>query len=755
MDEPIIQDDIIEAKVSKEIIDNLSTDIASKYDEKLSEIEDRESSKYVWLSFVVILFSLVATYSVVGNYIKERFVSYLEFNTRSKLGQDVKIAKNLKILVKDDNLIAHMGKPNLSMDEWVEILQSVAAHKPKAIYIDKIFSITGFKESDTSKKEKFNEAIEKIMDIDVPIFIGASIHPTKIPLREPLQFEDFIHKKNIYVGNNPDKNSFSKAFRYTAKKNIYSRHNAYKSAFQSASIDYIGQRYINPLLRVDDEHVLPHLGIIPAQKYLFKDGDFFINDRNIGLDNQKIMTNYLKPSTFMSQTKTLKNLIRRIERTRVTGKFYRYAFLNEGDHVFIIPEFFTGSTDFKGSPFGDVFGGIVPASIMNSVLLNEWIREFDSPVGLILYLVLVAIIVTNLIPLWGWSYLIISNTFICVLGLSVFSYFSVAIPWFFTALFSFVLGASLLILKARTEKKRQEIIEEMKLETEMISKENLLFEENQKVLLQEKREAAMIAAAFSPDKIPKWDHLKITGHHKCFDAASGDWFFFERSKDGQLCHTIMCDITGHGVQAALIVSTCKTVLNTVKENNPDSINQWDFPLKYLKMLNNILYIQGKTHHVTTFAGITVEPHSNKLHYVTCAHPPPVFHKKGEPLEKPKLLRMRNDPVGYEPEILTKMETINFEPGDKLVVHTDGIPITENFRFYKNYLKKNKDSWSDDPLDMYQYIWECIGKKTGKDPDDDVSIMIIERVDSQIASQLDDSSEDDSLEVGNLEPVKVS
>ena len=173
MDEPIIQDDIIEAKVSKEIIDNLSTDIASKYDEKLSEVEERESSKYVWLSFVVILFSLVATYSVVGNYIKERFVSYLEFNTRSKLGQDVKIAKNLKILVKDDNLIAHMGKPNLSMDEWVEILQSVAAHKPKAIYIDKIFSITGFKESDTSKKEKFNEAIEKIMDIGGPTAAAA------------------------------------------------------------------------------------------------------------------------------------------------------------------------------------------------------------------------------------------------------------------------------------------------------------------------------------------------------------------------------------------------------------------------------------------------------------------------------------------------------------------------------------------------------------------------------------------------------
>ena len=401
-------------------------------------------------------------------------------------------------------------------------------------------------------------------------------------------------------------------------------------------------------------------------------------------------------------------------------------FLKPGDHIFVIPEFFTGSTDFKKTPWGDVFGGIVPASLMNSVLMNKWLREIDSPLILIAYLVITGLVISLLIPLYGWAVLICANIALISGGLYSFSYLGCSSTLVFLFHLFFLLGALIMVLKSRTEKIRQAIVDEMKVETEMISKENLLFEENQKVLLQEKREAASIAAAFSPDPIPDWDAVKITGHHKCFDAASGDWFFFEKSDDGKYLHAIMCDITGHGVQAALIVSTCKTVLNTLKTNNPDAINHKDFPLTYLKMLNRILYTQGKTYHVTTFAGITIEPENNELHYVTCAHPPPLLHKYGEPLEKPKLLRMRNDPVGYMPDVGAEMATIDFNKGDKIVVNTDGIPITENFRFYKTFLKQFPEAWSDRPLDLYNFLWDKIKKKTGKDPDDDVSVMIYER-----------------------------
>jgi serine phosphatase RsbU (regulator of sigma subunit) len=761
MHDPVLQDDNIEAKVSKDVIDNLSTDIASKYDEKLSLVEEKELSNYVWVSFLVGLLALIVSYSPVGTYVKERVVTYLEFQAKSAFGKDVKMAENLKLLVKDDNLIAYMGRPNLNISEWADLLYYVSLHKPKAIYIDKIFSVTGMTNDELLKNKEFNSAIDKISKIETPIYIGASVHKRKISLRHSLKFQDSIHDIGNYfdvdtLNNTPEheKTLLDNGLGFLAKQNpelVYSRHPGYKEAFQSASIHYFSERYVYPLMLIGKEKILPHIGLLASGDVKLTNSNLMIDGNNAWIRNQKVNINYLKPEQVFSQARTIKNLVRRIERQKQTGKFYSYAkFLKPGDHVFIIPEFFTGSTDFKNTPFGKVFGGLIPTSLMNSSITGEWIREMDSPILSVLYLVLVAIITSSIMPLFGWMFLVASNAVIVFSGLYLFSFYGLAIPWFFTAVFSLVLGGSIMILKAKSEKKRQEIVEEMKLETEMISKENLLFEENQKVLLQEKREAAMIASAFSPDPIPVWDFVKITGHHKCFDAASGDWFFFEKSQNGRFLHTIMCDITGHGVQAALIVSTCKTILNTIKQNDPQLINEKDFALHYLKMLNSILYIQGKTHHVTTFAGITVEPGANLLHYVTCAHPPPILHRVGEPLEKPKLLRMRNDPVGYEPDVNTDMETVDFNVGDKIVVNTDGIPITENFRFYKNYLKSHVDTWSEDPLAIYNYLWECIGKKTGKDPDDDVSIMIIEMTGKITEGSKLNSQEIDSEDMQSVE-----
>lgn len=440
------------------------------------------------------------------------------------------------------------------------------------------------------------------------------------------------------------------------------------------------------------------------------------------------MINYVNPQKVSNRMRPISQILKKMQyENKADVLKHNKKLINPDDFVFIIPRFFTGSAQFHPTPFGEQVGALKLISVFNSSLMGGWIKEVSSPLFPIITIIISCLATVLLLPLFAWIFIIFFNLLIIGSGIYFFSFHDLAIPWLISSLSSLFISAIILFLKSKYEILKDKVVKEMKFEAETIAKEKLIFELNQRVLLQEKKEASVIASAFQPDPIPTWRPVKITGFHHCFDAASGDWFCFEKSPDDRYLHHIMCDITGHGVQAALIVSTCKSVLNTIKLNDPNITTKKDFSLIYLNILNTVLYEQGKSNHTTTFLAVTIEPATDKIHYLTCAHPPPILHKKSSDLSRPKILGMRNDPLGFFPSTDVKLATIDFQEGDKLVMYTDGVPINENFRVYKEFLTSNSDSWSELPHSLCKYLWSNIQQKNGRSLDDDVSIMIMERI----------------------------
>ena len=718
----------VEAKVSKDIIDNLSTDIVQKYDQKFSKIEKNGLSFYSTLTVLACLTAMFLPNSRFESYLNEKFVTFVEFNSRELLGQSAKLSPKIKVLVKDDSTVSYIGKPFLSTTDWADLLEFIGKHKPKVIYIDKIFPFID---------PNSEEVVKRIEKIGIPIYVGASIHRQKISTRHNLDMSDNIYQPQNYLDKSIEDGEvrsflkWSKLFARKDSQHIYSRHSDYGNIFESANISYFSQRYIHPLVNVkvndDDYALLPHLGIVGANQISVYPDRILVNGNDIGISNQKVLINYVNPEKILTQAKPIQNILSRIQEEKETRTYTSYnEFLKPGDSVFIVPSFFTGATDFKPTPYGDQFGALIPMSVLNSSIGGGWIKEVNSPFYLFGVIIITSLAAAILLPLFAWAFLTIFNLFIIAIGIYAFSYHDLAMPWLMSSILSILVGALTLAFKSKSEILKNKVVEEMKFETETIAQEKLLFEQNQRVLLKEKKEASIIASAFSPDPIPAWGSVKISGFHRCFDAASGDWFCFEKSTDGNYLHHIMCDITGHGVQAALIVSTCKAVLNTLKLNDPNIINRKDFSVKYLEMLNNILYDQGRSNHMTTFLAVTIEPAADKIHYLSCAHPPPILHRKHSDLHRPMILRMRHDPLGFLPSVKAKILTVDFHEGDKLVIYTDGIPINENFRVYKQFLESNPDNWSELPRALYKFIWSHIETKYGRAADDDVSLMIMER-----------------------------
>lgn len=241
----------------------------------------------------------------------------------------------------------------------------------------------------------------------------------------------------------------------------------------------------------------------------------------------------------------------------------------------------------------------------------------------------------------------------------------------------------------------------------------------------ELQEAAEIAKAFLPDSVPQWTSFDIAVHHKPFTESSGDWFAFEQAPSGRLFHCVICDITGHGVQAAIIVSACKTVLSSLLANDPLALESPDFVERYARTLNYTLFSQGAGHHTATLLGLTFEPAAKVIRYVSAGHPPAMLiARDAEPGSKPAALVSRNNVLGVQSDFPGKLQSRPFQVGDQVIAYTDGLPLGTHARVLGKFIADHRGSAQIEPLPkaLYDAIWAVETEKTKKSPDDDVSII---------------------------------
>ena len=89
--------------------------------------------------------------------------------------------------------------------------------------------------------------------------------------------------------------------------------------------------------------------------------------------NKNIEINFRPILDYYRSIKSLRPIIQRAR----TQQFE--ASINEGDIVLVLFNFYTGSTDFYGSsPFGDIPGGLLVATLIDSSLEGNWISSVNG-----------------------------------------------------------------------------------------------------------------------------------------------------------------------------------------------------------------------------------------------------------------------------------------------------------------------------------------------------------------------------------------
>ena len=165
-----------------------------------------------------------------------------------------------------------------------------------------------------------------------------------------------------------------------------------------------------------------------------------------------------------------------------------------------------------------------------------------------------------------------------------------------------------------------------------------------------------------PAVAPRPPGYEIVHSYATANEIGGDYYDFLELDDSRLVVTVG-DASGHGIGAGLLMAIANATLKT-------AIDLDSRAPKVLDLLNKTLCRTGSPRAFMTLFYSVLEPETGELEYSSAGHPFPLLRRaSGEVLE----LGCGALPLGIRRSTLYRREKVEIEPGDVLVLYSDGLP----------------------------------------------------------------------------------
>lgn len=388
----------------------------------------------------------------LGAYLEARLALPVDFWARELLHESPEVSSKLKLYAVDDSTFAKLGTWVLSLEDWSKILKALAANKPRAIFIDAMFSRADDLKGDLAV------TIDALKTIGVPVVVGSFVTRQEIRYREPLELARARYDLASMLGA-PAGSRFNEAelpplvdargwYAYGAAPELQPVFAA------SGHILYGGNGKLPPLVRLTDDEVLPHISHFLAKDRRIERGHLILDGMTVPIDALgQVTVNFPPLNRFYERSKSMKGLLQLARDGRPS------KLVEEGDVVLIIPHMYTGNTDFKMTPFGYAPGGFVIASMLNSVLTGQWLKPLSYGESLIVAAVLLgAFLALRCGTVLFWVAL--TGTFVSGLcaSLFLFAFQSVVLPWLMPAVGFLGSGIAVFAAKMRASERKALIL---------------------------------------------------------------------------------------------------------------------------------------------------------------------------------------------------------------------------------------------------------------------------------------------------------
>lgn len=191
--------------------------------------------------------------------------------------------------------------------------------------------------------------------------------------------------------------------------------------------------------------------------------------------------------------------------------------------------------------------------------------------------------------------------------------------------------------------------------------------ENERRIAQELEIARQVQARLFPQIVPTVTGLDYAG--VCVQARSvgGDYYDFLDLGSGHLA-MIVGDIAGKGIAAALLMANLQATLRS------QVIGSVDCPRLPLACVNRLLFENTIASAYATLFFADYDSNTGRLHYANCGHVPGLIVRAAGAVER---LHSNATVLGLFEDWQADLSTTQLEPGDLLVLYTDGITECED------------------------------------------------------------------------------
>ncbi|MBI4854761.1 MAG: SpoIIE family protein phosphatase [Acidobacteria bacterium] len=169
----------------------------------------------------------------------------------------------------------------------------------------------------------------------------------------------------------------------------------------------------------------------------------------------------------------------------------------------------------------------------------------------------------------------------------------------------------------------------------------------------------------SPPRLPNYDMIGIS--FPCREIG-GDYYDFIHRKNGRIL-LALGDVSGKGMGAALMMSSLHAALHAQAQTPLR-------PAQIVTEINKYIFASSPDNKFLTLFCAELDVITGELFYSNAGHNPPILVSKDG---NHKLLESGGLPIGITDEITYETNTTLINPGDVLVIYSDGITDSVNER----------------------------------------------------------------------------
>ena len=260
-----------------------------------------------------------------------------------------------------------------------------------------------------------------------------------------------------------------------------------------------------------------------------------------------------------------------------------------------------------------------------------------------------------------------------------------------------------------------------------IEHERLLDERLEKRRMEEElKVASEIQMRLQPFAPPKLDGWEMTGVSFPCREIGGDYYdFIHRKRDSHLIVAVG-DVSGKGTGAALLMSSLHAAVRAQSQTG-QKISE------VMSEINQYIFENSPSNKFLTLFYGELDPLSGELSYSNGGHNAPMLVRLSGAVER---LDTGGLPIGMMQGVMYQEASVKLEPGDVLVIYSDGITESINERDEEfdedRLIEVVKRNVARSASGIRDRIDEALSKFVGTTaPVDDMTLMIIKRVDGGI------------------------